>query len=209
MTKANNSGSGACKVQVLLFDGFDDLDVFGLYEPLCMAGFKVDLLCLREQETVITSHNVRIVPHGCIELKTRPDILCVPGGGWLQRSDRGAWAEAEKGDILKVLKEFHAQKTVVASVCTGALLLARAGLLAGRRATTNHAAIEELKEYGAKVTDSRVVDDGDIITAGGITSSVDLGLWLIRRFVGIDEARDISGKLEFEPRDSSWEQSGR
>lgn len=209
MTKANNSRSGACKVQVLLFDGFDDLDVFGIYEPLCMAGFKVDLLCLREQKTVITSHNVRIVPHGRIDLKTRPDILCVPGGGWLERSDRGAWAEAERGDILQVLKEFHAQKTVVAAVCTGALLLARAGLLTGRPATTNHAAIEELKMYGAKVTDSRVVDDGDIITAGGITSSVDLGLWLIRRFVGIDEAKDISGKLEFEPRDHSWNDSIR
>src|SRR5262249_51398738 len=115
-----------------------------------------------------------------------------------------AWAEAERGDILSTIREFHSAGVTLAAVCTGALLLARAGLLKDRHATTNHRAIEELKALGARVIKARVVDDGDIVTAGGITSSLDMSLWLVERFCGVEQSIKLSGNLEFERRGTVW-----
>lgn len=120
------------KIQALIYDGFDELDVFGVYEPLRMAGFDVALLTFQKQETITTAHGLRISVDGILSLKRKPDILIVPGGGWLNRSAQGAWVESEKEDLLKTLVSFHKAGVIMASVCTGAMLLARAGLLSGR-----------------------------------------------------------------------------
>ncbi len=191
-------------IQALIYDGFDELDVIGVYEPLRMAGFNVALLSLHKQEIIKTAHGLRIHSDGILNLENKPDILIVPGGGWVNRSPQGAWIEAKKEDLLQTLVSFHKAGVVMTSVCTGAMLLAKAGLLAGRPATTNDEAIEELRLSGAKVITARVVDDDDIVTAGGITSSLDLGLWLIKRFAGQDKANEISKRLEFEARSPVW-----
>src|SRR5262249_49962373 len=162
------------------------------------AGFNAKLLSLKKQDFVTAACGLKVIPDGRLHIKQKPSVLCVPGGGWLARSTSGAWAEAERGDVLQVIREFYAANVVLAAVWTGALLLARAGLLRDRPATTNHAAIDELSGCGAKLVKSRVVDDGDIITAGGITSSLDLGLWLIERFVGISKALEVANRLEYE-----------
>jgi transcriptional regulator GlxA family with amidase domain len=85
---------------------------------------------------------------------------------------------------------------VIASVCTGAMALAAAGLLEGRRATTHHAALEDLRRSGADVVDARVVDDGDIVSCGGVTSGIDLALWLVERFAGDEVADRVARDIE-------------
>jgi transcriptional regulator GlxA family with amidase domain len=88
---------------------------------------------------------------------------------------------------------------VLAAVCTGAMLLATAGVLTGRRATTHHSAWADLEAAGAVLVRDRVVDDGDVVTAGGVTSGIDLGLWLIERFAGPDQAARAAERLEYRP----------
>lgn len=133
-------------------------------------------------------------------------MLIVPGGGWIDRSAKGARAEAERDVIPKMIKSLYELGTICASVCTGAMLLASAGILKGRPATTNHGAIKDLADSGARVINARVVDDGDIITAAGVTSGLDLGLWLVERFFGPKIAQEIEVQMEYERRGTVWRQ---
>ncbi|HEY9732046.1 MAG TPA: DJ-1/PfpI family protein [Drouetiella sp.] len=192
--------------QILIFDGFEEMDVFGVFEPLRIAGLEVRLVSLEPKQYVTAFYGTRVMPDGELDAKNMPDLLIVPGGGWITRAKAGAWAEAEKGTILKALQQFSEAHCTIASVCAGAMLLARAGLLTGRPATTNSALFDELRQEQVNVIQARVVDDGDIITAGGITSSLDLGVWLVQRFLGADRALEVSRKLEFEPRGCVWQQ---
>jgi transcriptional regulator GlxA family with amidase domain len=186
------------QIQALIFDGFDELDVIGVYEPLRMSGLDVKLMSLEQQDIVESFHGIKISPDGLVDKQNKPDLLIVPGGGWVARANRGAWAEAQKGKVLELLKYFHECGVILASVCTGSMLLAKAGLLVGRAATTHHKATKELEEYGARIKSGRVIDDGNIITAGGVTSSIDLGLWLVERFISPETAKEVSNRLEFE-----------
>jgi transcriptional regulator GlxA family with amidase domain len=195
------------KIQIVIFDGFDELDALGIYEPLRMAGFDPRIVSLREQQMVVGANGLKVVPEGVLSLSNKPDLLCVPGGGWLKQASTGAWAEADRGDILDRIRELHSSKAILAAVCTGVLILGRAGLLKGRPAITNDAVIEELQAVGAKVIPCRVVDDGDIVTASGITASLDLGLWLIERFLSVDHSIEVARQLHFERRGAVWRRS--
>jgi transcriptional regulator GlxA family with amidase domain len=195
-------------IQIVIFDGVEEMDVIGVFEALRMADLDVALVSLRKQEIVTAFFGLKIAPEAVLDPMNQPDLLIVPGGGWLKRSTSGAWGEAERGDILQALKTLHANGVILASVCTGSMLLARAGLLLGRPATTNRGAIEELRAAGAKVVPARVIDDGDLITSGGITASLDLGLWLIERFVSVELAIEVSNRLEFEIRGPVWKRTG-
>lgn len=198
------------KFEILIFDGFDDLDAFGALEALRWASLSVQLKSLRKQDFVTTVAGVRIIPAGTFDLQNPPDVLIVPGGGWPD-PNVGAWVEAKRGEILEVLRKFHQQgqkrNSVLASVCVGGLLLGKAGILKGRPATTNWSFHKDLKEMGANLIEARVVDDNDIITAAGVTASIDLGLWLVQRFSGAEKAIAASRELEFELRGPVWQRA--
>ena len=98
----------------------------------------------------------------------------------------------------------HRSGTTIAAVCTGTMLVAEAGLLKGRPAITHHAAIADLRAVGAEVLKARVVDDGDVITAGGVTSGLDLTLWLLERFFDPQTAHEVEKELEYERRGVVW-----
>lgn len=187
-------------IQALLFDGFDELDHFGSFEALRMAGLAVETRTLHQQDLVTAAHGTRVIPDAYFSLDEKPDLLLVPGGGWIARSPQGAWAEAQKGTILEVVRAVHESGIILVSVCTGSLVLGKAGLLKGKVATTNHSAVQELIDCGAKYVDARVVDADSIITASGITASLDLGLWLLERFISQEAAQKVSEGLEFERR---------
>jgi transcriptional regulator GlxA family with amidase domain len=137
----------------------------------------------------------------------RPDLIVVPGGGWITRSPAGAWAEAQRGALPNQLAQLHRDGVTTASVCTGAMLLATAGLLKNRPAVTHHGALHELEATGAQVIRARVVDDGDVVTAGGVTSGLDLSLWLVERFFGPQTAHTIEERLEYERRGTVWKKA--
>jgi transcriptional regulator GlxA family with amidase domain len=174
--------------EILLFDGFDELDAMGPWEVLGgLAQLRDDvtarLVTLEGAREVRADHGAVIHAHGA--LSERPDVLIVPGGGWFDRTPEGAWAQAQRGHIPAAIAARHAAGTTVASVCTGALLLASAGILDGRRATTNPGAYDELRAFGTiDVIEDRVVDDGDVLTAGAPTCGIDLALHLLERYGG-------------------------
>jgi transcriptional regulator GlxA family with amidase domain len=125
------------------------------------------------------------------------DILLVTGGGWVARAERGAWGEVRRGDWLAAIRAARAAGAVLAGVCTGTMLLAHAGVVGARRATTHHSAWADLEATGATLVRDRVVDDGDLVTCGGVTSGIDLALWLIERECSRELADRVGDRLEY------------
>jgi transcriptional regulator GlxA family with amidase domain len=194
-------------IEVLVFDGFDELDALAPWEilsPLADGRDDVDaaLVTLDGSRPVTGAHGTTVQPHRA--LSDRVDLLVVPGGGWNDRGAAGAWAEARRGDVPAAIGARHAAGATIASVCTGAMLLAAAGLLDGRPAITHHGAVDDLRAAGARVTQARVVDDGDVVTAGGVTSGLDLALWLVERHFGAPLALEVEREMEYERRGTVW-----
>ncbi|ELZ50076.1 ThiJ/PfpI domain protein [Halorubrum coriense DSM 10284] len=209
-------------VDVLVYDGFDELDGIGPYEVFDYAlGFAVEgdgsdgaddaegsgrvrYVTLDDRDRVTASHGTRVGVDGTLpdaDADDAPDLLVVPGGGWSARDEEAsAWAEAQRGDVPDALAAHHAAGTRIASVCTGSMLLAEAGVTDGRRAVTHASAIEELRASGAEVVDARVVDDGDLLSAGGVTSGIDLALYVVEREFGSDVADRVATVIEYERR---------
>jgi putative intracellular protease/amidase len=183
-------------IEILLFDGVDELDVIGPFSALANAGIDVALVAETGARQVRTDHGTALSASRAAA--PTPEVLIVPGGGWLDRADAGAWAEARRGVLPRLIADRAATGTVVAAVCTGAMLVAEAGLLIGRPAVTNHRALADLAAAGADViADARVVDDGDVITSGGVTAGIDLGLWLLQRYLGPAAATKRRAELEY------------
>jgi transcriptional regulator GlxA family with amidase domain len=200
------------RCEVLLYDGFDELDALAPWEVLSsFADVRDDLdaalVSLDGSAGVRAAHGTLVTPHRA--LSETVDVLVVPGGGWNDRSEDGAWAQAQLGALPRAIRERHERGAVVASVCTGAMLLAAAGLVEGRHAITHHGAIDDLEAAGAQVVRARVVDDGDLVTAGGVTSGLDLALHLAERYFGAEAALAAERELEYERRGTVWRANGR
>lgn len=196
-------------IQIVLFDGFDELDALGPFEVLqnakaLGADFQVELAVLGEVREITASHGLKVRPEVALSDEAKPDLLLVPGGNWSTRDSQGTWAEAERGDLPTLVKRFHEAGVMVAGVCTGSMLVARAGIVAGRPAITHHGAIEELRKSGAEVIRARVVDDGNLLTAGGVSSGFDLALWLVERFASPIIALSVEQEMEYERRGVVW-----
>jgi transcriptional regulator GlxA family with amidase domain len=183
------------RTEILIYDGIDELDALGPYEVLAEGGFDVALVTHPATDRIVTARGVIVGPHG--QLSDRPELLVVPGGGWTKRPPKGAWAEVQRGDLPPVIAQRHAAGARIASVCTGAFLLAAGGLLEGRPAVTHSNDVDELEAMGIRVIrDARVVDDGDIITAAGVTSGLDLALWIVEQQKGREAAADVAAEIE-------------
>ena len=127
---------------ILLFDGFDELDALAPYEVLrraeeAGAPFAVSLVSREGAREVTAFYGARIQAEAALTLEARPDILIVPGGGWNHRGKHGVRVEVERGEAPRLIAQLHAAGTIVAGVCTGAMLLAAAGLTKERPATTH------------------------------------------------------------------------
>jgi transcriptional regulator GlxA family with amidase domain len=182
-------------VEILLFDGFDELDAVGPYEVLANgaregADLAVSTVTREPADAVTAGHGLAVVPQGTLG---DPDLLVVPGGGWT--TDGGVAAVVEDGTLPEVVAAHHEDGATIASVCTGAMVLAAGGVLDGRPATTHHVAREDLAAVADRV-DARVVDDGDVVTAGGVTAGIDLALWLLEREFGAEVADGVARTLE-------------
>jgi transcriptional regulator GlxA family with amidase domain len=194
------------RIDIVIYQGFDELDALGPFEVLRNAGLDARLVTIDGAPTVTGSHGAVLRPEGVLSEET--DLVVVPGGGWNDRAAEGAWAEAQRGELPRRLAELHGAGIPLASVCTGGMLLAEAGVLQGRPATTHHGALEELRERGADVVEERVVDDGDVLSAGGVTSGIDLALWLVERERGRDAADAVAREMEHERRGGVWQGHG-
>ncbi|WP_455449152.1 DJ-1/PfpI family protein [Natrinema thermotolerans] len=186
--------------EIVLFDGFDELDAIGPYEVLrngAQAGASLEtrLVTLAETDPVRASHGLRLEPDGTLG---EPDLLLVPGGGWT--TEGGVRAAVEDGALPEAVRERYDDGATIASVCTGAMVLSAAGILEGRPAATHPVAVDDLAATAATVVDERVVDDGDVVTAGGVTSGIDLALWLLEREFGGEIAEAVTAEMAHERR---------
>ncbi|MBV8988011.1 MAG: DJ-1/PfpI family protein [Solirubrobacterales bacterium] len=189
------------KIEIVLYEGFEELDALGPFEVLAAAGLAPTLVTLDRSDQVTGAHGAVMVPSGT--LSERPDLLVVPGGGWEGRRDRGAWGEARRGTLPRALALRHQAGATLAGVCTGTMLIAAAELLAGRPAVTHHRALESLAATGCNVIPSaRVVDDGHILTSAGVTAGIDLALRLVERQLGAPAAERVARQIEY-PRQGS------
>lgn len=190
------------KIRIIIFDGVDELDFVGPYEvfkQVAAHGGEIDvaLVTLDSMRKIKGQNGLTVYPEGM--LTKDADMIVVPGGGWVNESANGIRCEIAKGTILKVISEHYKRGTILLGVCTGVMALAEAGLLEGRPATTHHGAMKDLQSKVGKVVESRVVDDGKIITCGGVTSSLDLSIWVVKRFWGKEMSQKIAQYLEYNP----------
>lgn len=209
--------------QIVLFDGFDPLDVIAPYEVLAAAAMVAE-----EGPTVelVSAEGARDVPSGLGSLSlratarlepTRADLVVVPGalGGLPDGTEPGPdsipaiLARAVGTELPALLGEALARTGLtVATVCGGSLVLAMSGLIRGRPATTHHLGTELLGATGAVAVDARIVDDGDLVSAGTVTSGLDLGLYLLERELGPRVALAVESLIAHERRGTVWRATG-
>ncbi|MED0935951.1 DJ-1/PfpI family protein [Bacillus mobilis] len=197
------------KIQIVLFDGFGELVSFAPFEVLKRAidegaPFTVELVASEQKQEVTTSFGVTVKLHDFLRMDNRPDLLIIPGGGWNHKAENGARKEAELGTLTKIIREMHNEGTIVAGVCTGGMLLAASGIVNNKKATMHHLTQSEMSEYGAELLPYRIVDQGNVITARGVTSGVDLGLWITERFASPKIAAAVEYRMEYERRGVVW-----
>jgi transcriptional regulator GlxA family with amidase domain len=194
------------KVEIIVFPGFDELDALGPLEVLRNAATvrrDLEVLLVSADGARMTgSHGVTVDVDAA--LGRDAETLLVPGGGWNDRAEVGLRAEVENETIPSALRAAHERGATVTSVCTGGMLLAAAGLTIGRPAITHHGAVEDLRACGAVIVPARVVDDGDLVTSGGVTSGLDMALWLVERWFGADLADGVAREMEHERRGPIW-----
>ena len=198
------------RIEIVVFEGFDALDVVAPWEVFARAatmdpGFEVAVVRVDGPAVVSAANGLQL--HVVDELGT-PDALFVPGGSWVDGTDTGVPREIRRGTLPRIIADLSTSVQWVASVCTGALLLGEAGILRNRDATTNPAALEELSQYGAVVRRNRVVDDGSVVTAGAVTSGIDLALWLVQRELGETVAGDVARALAYPMPADVWRRAG-
>lgn len=187
------------KISIVVFDGVDEIDFVGPYEVFQRAaklvpGVEVRLASLEPRAEITAANGLRFLPDEVLEGAV--DLLIVPGGGWAARAAKSIRLEVERGVLPEKIRGAHLQGAMIAGICTGAMAVAAAGLLRGRPAITHRSAVDDLRSLGARITEARVVDDGDIVTCGGVASSLDIAQWLVERFWGAELAARIAGAIE-------------
>lgn len=190
------------RIDIAVFDGVDEMDALGPFEVLRSAaslGAEIDVRLASRAGAgeVRGAFGLRFVPDGLYE-PGEADALLVPGGGWATRSEVGVWGEVQRGDWLPLISAARDTCRVLAGVCTGTLLLAHAGVMEARRASTHRSAQADLADLGVVVVDERVVDDGDLVTSGGVTSGIDLALWLVERECSAELADRVASRMEYQ-----------
>ncbi len=192
------------RVAIPVFPGVEELDAIAPLEVFGLAGnagldVTVSLVTHLEERRVRAFHGLEMTGLG--DFSTPYDVVIVPGGAWLSGETAGVRRAIEEGILPRLLRNQFDNGAVVAAVCTGTFLLVAAGLLTGIPATTHHLALKDLEATGIPIQSSRVVDAGRILSSGGITSGLDLSLWLLERTFGKDKADHIAGILEYRRED--------
>ncbi|MEU5537915.1 DJ-1/PfpI family protein [Streptomyces sp. NPDC020362] len=180
-------------IAMVVYDRFTALDVVGPYEILArLPDVRVDFVAERPGPVRTDTGFLAVTADKSFDEVTSPDIVVVAGGP-------GTTEQLENPALLDWLRAVDATTTWTTSVCSGSLLLAAAGLLEGRRATSHWAALHVLEQFGAEPTGERVVTDGKYVTAAGVSSGIDMGLTLVGRIAGDEHAQAVQLLTEYDP----------
>ncbi|MGO4538269.1 DJ-1/PfpI family protein [Paenibacillus sp. 2TAB19] len=207
-------------VQIVLFDGFDLMDAIGPYEVFCAAEMYSGGACSVE---LVTAEGPRLVKSGMNGLPlqasgtldpSRAGIIVVPGasGNMAGEGDQSVpaiLARAANTELTSFVKEAMDRSDVtIVTVCGGSLVLAMSGMLEGRYAVTNRYGMDALGATGAIPVNARIVVDGNLVSGGGVTSGLDISLYIVERKLGPRIAHAIEMLFEFERRGTVWENKG-
>lgn len=181
-------------VNIVLFEQFETLDVFGPVEVLgCLPKkFELNFISLKGG-LVRSSQNVRVDTKQCIRDEENLSVLLIPGG-------IGTRKNVDDEEFITYINELALKSSYILSVCTGSALLARTGILNGKKATTNKRAFNWVVEQGDEVIwikKSRWVNDGNIFTSSGVSAGIDMTLGFIAQTIGKKEAIEISHRIEY------------
>jgi putative intracellular protease/amidase len=180
-------------IAILLYERLTALDAIGPYEVLSrLPGASVTFVAAEPGPVRTDNGMLTLLAERSINEVGDPDIVLVPGGP-------GEVAARAGGGVLEWVRAAHETTTWTTSVCTGSLILAAAGLLEGRRATSHWLALEELGRLGAVAVSERVVFDDKIVTAAGVSAGIDMALALAARVAGEDVAQAIQLGIEYDP----------
>jgi len=183
-------GAGIPTVAMLLYDGVEIIDISGPWEAFGTAGFLVHTVAEKPDPLTLV-FNQKVLPDFTFENSPGADILLVPGGGYTQAMANPrliAWLQSKANEVGHVM-----------SVCTGAFILGKAGLLSGQTATATYGMVDDLLAFpNTKVVrDQRYVDSGKIITTAGLTSGIDGALHLIAKLAGLGAAQSAALEMEY------------
>jgi len=185
------------RIAIAMWDGVEELDLAGPYEVLTAWARSSDReitvkTYAADGATVTASHGLKIVPDGSLDEIGEPDLFVLPGG-------RTNVLVADDGFVARV-RAIADTGALMASVCTGALVFEKAGLLEGRRATTHWSALDRLEELGVTVDrEARYVDEGQVVTAAGVSAGIDMALHLVARLESDEMSAGIRRYIQYEP----------
>ncbi len=184
------------KIAYILFDDITLLDFIGFYDPIKnikTKGFMKNLnwdLCATKK-TIKDSFGLEIIVDKIKPNLSSYDMIVVPGGYGTRELQYNI-------DFIEWLKTAEGANYIV-SICTGSLLLGAAGFLNNKTATTNFSAYKLLEQYCEKVVEARIVEDHNIITAGAVASSLDLGLYVTEKLIGKEKSEEIRIGMDYHP----------
>ncbi|MFL5362682.1 MAG: DJ-1/PfpI family protein, partial [Myxococcales bacterium] len=191
---------------IVVFDDAEELDFVGPWEVFCSAGMMIErgeapgaqplkaVLIAEKAGPVRCAKGMRVLPDATFADAPPLDLVLVPGG-------MGTRREANNQGMLAWLREIAPRCRFVTSVCTGALLLHEAGISRGRRVATHFNFVEQLRARGANVlTNVRYVEDGNLISAAGVSAGIDMSLWLVGQLVDPKFARKVQRWIEYDPK---------
>jgi transcriptional regulator GlxA family with amidase domain len=180
-------------IAILLYDRVTALDAIGPYEVLSrLPDSTLQFVAAKPGQVRTDNGMLGLLADASIEDVPAPEVVVVPGGP-------GEVAARAGGGVLEWLRAAHEHTTWTTSVCTGSLILATAGLLEGKRATSHWLALEQLRRLGATPVSERVVFDGKIVTAAGVSAGIDMALALAAEIAGPQVAQAIQLGLEYDP----------
>jgi transcriptional regulator GlxA family with amidase domain len=189
----------AFNIAFILFPDFEELDFVGPYEVMAMAAKYIDttwnVYSVAETPQVRAFHGLRVAADYGFDDAPVPDMICVPGGF-------GTRPGMEHEPLMAYVRKTGQAAQLVTSVCTGAMLLKKAGFLEGRRATTHWGAKKELRDLGGDtevVEAGRWVHDGNVITAAGVSAGIDMALYVVGLLKSPEDARKVQAFMEYSP----------
>jgi putative intracellular protease/amidase len=181
------------RIAIPIFDRITALDAVGPYEVLArLPGATIQFLAQEPGPQRTETRMLALLADGSLDDLPDPDVIVVPGG-------YGTRPLMHDQPMLDWLRRAHESSQWTTSVCTGSLLLAAAGILEGLEATTHWLELETLRQYGVTPVTRRVVEQGKVITAAGVSSGIDMALTLAARIAGDDVAQAIQLGIEYDP----------
>ncbi|HXF00689.1 MAG TPA: DJ-1/PfpI family protein [Solirubrobacterales bacterium] len=181
------------QIAILIFDGLTALDAIGPYEVLSrVPGAEVRFVGKQQGPKRTDTGDLGLEADLAISELPRPEVVLIPGGA-------GSRPLMEDPEVLDWVRAVHGDSTWTTSVCTGALVLGAAGILDGKRATTHWAFLDRLAQLGAEPVAERVVEDGKVVTAAGVSAGIDMALTLAGRLAGDQVAQAIQLGIEYDP----------